>query len=402
MTSRSSISVIFAVHALLFASWAAHIPQLKTALDLDNAALGMTLLGAPLGAVAAMLLTGRLLHRGNSIWFLRFVIASYCLSAPLVGLATSQGKLFLALALWGACQGATDVAMNAHGAQIQRDAGRPVLPRLHGYWSLGALAGAGIGTLAVAAAQSLAAQQLVLGVLVALVAGTATRGLSPLDHTPAQHHRPHHVPQGRWLRWLLTLGFLAFASSLCEGVAANWSAVYMSGLGAGADVIGLGFLGFSLGMMITRLLGNRLLAGARPTLVLALLACLAAVSMSIALLAAAPVAAAVGFTAAGAGVALVVPTMIGHAARVPAANTGAPIAWVSAMGWVGFVSGPPVIGLLSSSTSLSVALTTIPLLTLTIAIVVWARKLGDAAPPSTKRDRHAAPQAALVTAGRRG
>jgi hypothetical protein len=64
---------------------------------------------------------------------------------------------------------------------------------------------------------------------------------------------------------MLTLAVIAFASMLCEGAAANWASVYLSGpLGATGAVPGLAYAGFALAMVAVRLSGNQLLARFRP------------------------------------------------------------------------------------------------------------------------------------------
>jgi MFS family permease len=366
---RRTLAIIFAAHAMLFASWAAHIPQIQSALHLNFATLGIAMLGTPLGAVAGMVLTGRMMHCCNSAWFLRFSLVGYCLCAPLVGLARSPVELFAALALWGAGQGSVDVAMNAYGADLQRRSGRPALPGLHGQWSIGALAGAAIGFAAVSMHLTLTAQQVVVGLVVLCVAGGATSRLHSLVQVPARTtptHRAHH--RGR-ARLLLALGFLAFASSLCEGIVNGWSAVYLDSIGGRSAVVGLGFLGFSVGMAIMRFGGNRLLARREPGSVLPLLAVLGAVAMAAGLVARTPVAATIGFVALGMGIALVVPTAIGQAAQLAGARPGESIALIGAISWTGFVLAPPAVGLMSSMTSLTAALTALPLLSVAIAVL---------------------------------
>jgi MFS family permease len=370
-----ALSVVFAAHATLFASWAAHIPQIQSALDLNFATLGIALLGTPLGAVAAMLITGRVLHRCNSAWLLRCAIVGYCVCAPLVGLARSPVELFAALALWGAGQGSVDVAMNAYGADIESRLHRPALPRLHGQWSLGGLAGAAIGLAAVSMHLTLTAQQVVLGLVVLCVTGWATIGLPALDDVSSATGRArkahHRIPA----RWLMTLGLLAFASSLCEGIVSGWSAVYLDTVGARSAIVGLGFLGFSVGMVIMRFGGNRLLARRKPSSVLPLCALLGAVAMAAGLLARAPAAATIGFFAMGVGVALVVPTMIGQAAQLAGSRPGTTIAAIGAISWTGFVLAPPAVGFMASVTSLTAALAALPVLAAVIAVVTFQTRL---------------------------
>ncbi len=373
--ARRSLAIIFAAHATLFASWAAHIPQIQSAMHLNLAMLGVVMLGTPLGAVAGMVLTGRMMHRCNTAWFLRFSLIGYCLCAPLLGLARTPVELFAVLALWGAGQGSVDVAMNAYGADLQRRSDRPALPGLHGQWSLGALAGAAIGFAAVSMHLSLTAQQVVLGLVVLCVAGGATTGLDPLDRVTARctsAAEPHRRGQ---MRLLLALGFLAFASSLCEGIVNGWSAVYLDSIGGRSAIVGLGFLGFSLGMAIMRFGGNRLLARTEPGSVLPVLAVLGAVAMAVGLVARTPAAATIGFIALGMGIALVVPTAIGQAAQLGGARPGVNIAAIGAISWTGFVLAPPAVGLMSSMTSLTAALTALPILTMAIAVISRRRSL---------------------------
>jgi hypothetical protein len=75
----------------------------------------------------------------------------------------------------------------------------------------------------------------------------------------------------------------------------------------------------------------------------------------------------------------VVPTVFGEAGRLPGLPPGAGIAAVSAMGWAGFVFGPPIIGQPASATSLPVALGVEPLLAAFIALAV-RRALRDGEP----------------------
>ena len=52
---RIAVTTVFVVHGLLFASWTAHIPDVKAHLGLTDGTLGFALLGAPVGSVIAMI-----------------------------------------------------------------------------------------------------------------------------------------------------------------------------------------------------------------------------------------------------------------------------------------------------------------------------------------------------------
>ncbi|HEX3336063.1 MAG TPA: MFS transporter [Jatrophihabitans sp.] len=373
--AQVAVVAVFFVHGLLFSSWTAHIPDVKSSLHIDNGALGFALLGVPIGAVSAMAVAALLIPRLGSRRLVQICLIGYCLSGPLVGLTGSVVALFLALLVWGAFQGTLDVAMNTQAITVERETARPLMNGMHASWSVGAFAGAGIGALGVAAGVSLSRQLLALGTVALLVAGwLSTRMLIDASKEPPA---PRVVGTRRTSAAVLILGGIAFASMLCEGAAADWSAVYLrESLDASVAVAGLGYTAFALGMVGVRFLGNRLLARYGSALLLPLLSGMATIGFGLALVVGAPWAAIVGLFLLGLGVGTVVPAAFSAAGRLPGVHPGVGVAAVSGLGWAGFVCGPPVIGQLAGATSLPTALALVPVLTAGIAIAT--RRVGNA------------------------
>ena len=376
---------------MLFASWTAHIPQVKDHLGLSDGVLGFALLGAPLGSVTAMLVVAHLLPRLGSKRMVQISLLGYCLAGPLVGLAGSFGALFAALFAWGAFQGAMDVSMNTQAVTVERAAGRPLMSGFHASWSIGAFAGAGIGALGVAAGISLTPQLLLLALPVLAVTGPLSLRMLPRDparRAPTRPARPRRPwpPPSRLSGPVLVLGAIAFASMLCEGASADWASVYLRGsVGVGAAVAGLGYTAFALAMVIVRLSGNRLLTRFRARQLLPVLAAVATAGFTAGLLGGTSVTVIAGFACLGVGLALVIPTVNSAAGRLPGLSQGTAIAMVSACGWAGFVFGPPIIGELASASSLTAALGVLPVLTACIAVATArARALG---PPVRRASR---------------
>jgi fucose permease len=397
---RIAVTAVFVVHGLLFASWTAHIPNVKQALGLNDGTLGFALLGAPVGSVAAMWLAAMLLPRFGSRRIVQVALGGYCAAGPLVGLTGTLPALFCALVLWGAFQGALDVAMNTQAIAIERKTRRPLMSGLHGGWSIGAFTGAGIGALAVGAGIALTPQLLILGSVTLLGAGLLSTRLLP-DHREGSRREPSPSTSGaenpstepesgggrsRWSIGMFTLAAIAFASMLCEGAAANWASVYLSGsLGATGSVPGLAYAGFAFAMVVVRLSGNRLLARFRPDRLLPVLALVATIGFTAALLLDRPLAAILGFGCLGLGLASVVPAVFSAAGRLPGMHPATAVATVSAFGWAAFVIGPPIIGHLAALTSLPTALGLLPVLTAFVAIGSWfAPGLKD---PQRRNDR---------------
>lgn len=359
---QAAVTLVFVAHGLLFASWTAHISHIKSALGLTDGTLGFALLGPPVGSVCAMVAAAYLLPRWGSRRIVRIALVGYCAAGPFVGLSGNLPALMGALFMWGAFQGSLDVAMNTQAIAVERASGRSLMSGLHGSWSIGSFAGAGIGALAVGAGLTLTPQLLVLGTLALLAAGLLTTRMLP----DADKSRDADEPQASASRWsggMVLLGAIAFASMLCEGAAADWASVYLSGpLHTRGAIPGLGYATFGLAMLTVRLSGNRLLTRYRPDRLLPTLATVATVGFGLALLVAQPVAALVGFACLGIGLASVVPAVFSAAGRIPGLHPGTAVATASACGWAGFVCGPALIGHLASLTSLPAALALLPVL----------------------------------------
>lgn len=383
-TQRAATIAVFVSHGLLFASWTAHIPQVKDRLGLSDGTLGLALLGAPIGSVLAMFVVARLLPRFGSRRLVQVSLLGYCISGPLAGIAGSLPALFAALFAWGAFQGTLDVSMNTQAVTVERAAGRPLMSGFHASWSIGAFAGAGIGALGVAAGLSLAPQLLLLAVPVLLIAGGLTTRMLPDPAAPAGPAAGQPPPRRavRLSRPVLVLGAIAFASMLCEGASADWASVYLRGsIHVSAGEAGLGYTTFALAMVVVRLSGNRLLARFRRRWLLPVLAAIATAGFTAGLLGGTAATVIAGFGFLGIGLALVIPSVNSAAGRLPGLSPGTAIAMVSAWGWAGFVFGPPVIGQLASATSLTAALGVLPVLTACIvAGTARARALRDTVP----------------------
>lgn len=374
--AQVSVAVTFLAHGVLFASWTAHIPQVKAHLRIGDGELGLALLGAPVGSVSAIGLMAVCVPRFGSRRAVQAALLGYCASGALVGLAGSVPALFAALFVWGGFQGGLDIAMNTQAISVERAKGRALMNGMHAYWGVGAFVGAGLGTAAVALGIGLTAQLLVLGAVALVLAGALTARMLP----DPEHVEAAPRADGRRARRIsaamLLLGAIALASMLCEGAAADWSSVYLrDSLGAGAGVGGLGYTAFALAMVLVRAGGDRLVERFSARVLLPLLAAVATVAFAVALVVAAPAAAVGGLFLLGLGLGTVVPSAFSAAGRLPNVHPGVGVAAVSGLGWAGFVCGPPLIGQLSGAFSLPAALVAVPVLTAFLAVATRIARL---------------------------
>jgi MFS family permease len=163
---------------------------------------------------------------------------------------------------------------------------------------------------------------------------------------------PEPAPLARPKRSLLALGMIAFCCLLCEGAAADWSAVFLRDVtSAGPAIAATGYFAFSGAMASGRLAGDRLVLRLGPRSLVRAGAALGALGLGTALLVRTPATAIAGWAVLGAGLSTIVPITFRAAGQASASSTSAGVAAVSTIGWLGFLTGPPVIGFVSTTAS---------------------------------------------------
>jgi MFS transporter len=357
--ARAAVTGLFLVHGALFGTWVARIPAVKDDLALGEGELGLALLFATLGGLVAMPLAGWVVTRSGSRITAQQTLVAYGLLVPALALAPSLYMLALALFVFGAAAGSLDIAMNAHGFEVERRLGRPILSSFHAGWSFGGLTGAGAGA-AVAWAGIDPLPHFAGAALVLTGAGLAgSRSL-----LPASADRPDVPPRlARPPRRLAALAGLAFCGLFAEGAAADWSAVYLAEpLDSGAGLAALGFACFSVAMACFRLLGDRLTAAWGPSRLTRRGGTLAAAGLGGALTVGHPLVALAGFACMGAGLAAFVPVVFRAAASLPGVPAGVGIAALTTVGYSAFLVGPPMIGFAAEVVGLPLALWIVVLL----------------------------------------
>jgi fucose permease len=268
----------------------------------------------------------------------------------------------------GAAGGALDVTMNVQGVTVEDSGGRPILSSFHAAFSAGGLTGALIGAGSAGVGIDVRAQMVALAALGLVIGLTAARSLLPAG-ADAVGKRDRDVRRPRRIdSRLLLLGVLAFFCLLCEGAAADWSAVYVHrSLAASAAVAGLAYAAFSVTMVLGRLFGDALTERFGSAALVRGGSVVSAVGLAAALVAGSPGAALVGFACLGAGLSIVVPQVFRAAAAT--GDSGPALATVSTIGYTGFLAGPPLIGALAELTSLPTALALLPLLAAAMALL---------------------------------
>lgn len=348
--------IIFLLHGLIAGTWLSRIPAVQTALRLNNAVLGLALLGSAVGAVLTAAFAGRLVNRYGSKHATVIGSIAFSLALILPGLAVNALTLSLALLAFGAAGATMDISMNAQGVEIERKLQRPTMSRFHAMFSTGAMAGTGIGGMFAAHHVRPVVQFACAALIYVIITAVIGRWLLEV---PARHVvRAHRLPLNQIPAALLTLCAIAFCILLSENALADWTAVYLrQALDAKPGTAAAGYAVFSAMMAIFRFLGDMVTEWLGAARTVRTGAIVAAAGIGAALAAKSVAWALLGLAAGGAGFSVIIPLVFGSGGKVKSVSASAGIATVTGIGYSGYVVGPPLIGLVAHILSVRDALT---------------------------------------------
>jgi MFS family permease len=372
LAARNAVGLAFFLNGFVFASWISRIPDTRDALDLENGQLGLLLLAIAAGSVVAMPTAGTVIERFGTIRVIQAAGLSNLTGLVLVSLALTVGQVWLAavaLFLYGIGTGVWDVAMNVEGAAVEQHLGRTVMPRFHAAFSMGTVAGSGVGAAAIAVGVPALGHLVPLGVV--SVAALLVSSRSFLPDEPEEHHEPQ---PSAWVAWreprTLMIGLMVLALALTEGTANDWLAL---ALVDGYDVahwVGVsGFAIFVAAMTVGRLAGPVLLDrfGRLPVLWSTMAGAGGGVLLIV--FGGNVVLVVLGIVLWGLGASLGFPVGMSAAADDPR-RAAARVSVVSTVGYAAFLAGPPLLGFVADHVGTLNALLVVVVVLIPSALVV--------------------------------
>lgn len=369
---KRATRLAFFIAGFAIACWAPLVPFAQARMRADAAELGTILLCLGLGAVIGMPAAGALSARIGSRFVIMAGAAGPVVALPLLALLADPVLLGASLLLFGAAIGAIDVAANIHGAQVQEAAGVPLMSGFHGLYSIGGLVGAGGMTALIALGVGVLPAASIAAALVLLCILRAAPGFFT---TRAAESGPLFIlPRGV----VLIIGLLSLILFLAEGAMLDWVALLLTqAKGVDLSVSGVGYTLFALAMTVSRLLGDRIVAGLGERR--ALVAGMAMTGVGLAIIAlAGPVPVVLGgIVLAGLAAGNVVPVLFTLASRQTAMPPAHAIAAASMLGYLGVLMGPALIGYAAYFIGLAgafVALAALVLLALAGVPALFGRK----------------------------
>lgn len=382
--ARGAVAALFLTNGALFANMAPRLPEFKTQLGLEAGAYGLLVTAWPVGAIIAGLAAGSLIRRFGSAAVAVFGTLATGLAVLGAGSAGSLALVAAAFVVGGAMDAITDVAQNAHGLEVQRRYGRPILNSFHALWSVGAVLGGLMAAGAMALGLPLGAHFAISWLIFAAVALTAWKFCLPARGPvePVEEHSVAAEPVPAASRARITvviaaLVLIASAGIMVEDAGNSWATLYLGSLGAPSALAASGYIALVGGQFIGRILGDSMVHRFGQRLIAQLGAVLVAVGMGLALAFPSIPGSLLGFAAAGFGVATLVPAAMEQADRIPGLAPGTGLSIVSWLMRLGFLLSPPLVGFIAQTFSLRAGLLVVPiagLLVLLCSPVLRARR----------------------------
>ena len=368
--ARIAVSAVFFLLGGQLAVWAVSVPLIRLKFGLDEAELGRLLLCFGFGAVLAVPFSSALLKRYPHSSVTRICGLVGLFSFMLLGFIPSVVLLAFLMVFCSLFLATTDVAMNANAVDVEELAQRPMMSSFHGWFSAGGLFGLVLGPLAAKvglAAMVLAGAGLLFAAFVVVQRNLLDAPVQVVDAVPSQG--------GMFRNFSFVLLALALANMVSyslEGAVIDWSGVHAEKvLNAEPYFYGIGFAAFSVTMAIIRFSGDymRSVFGNRKVLVASCL--LGAAGYFIVASSSTVWQATGGYALLGLGMANLVPIFFVMAARVPGVTAGTGIALVAGMGYVGFLTVPPIIGFIARGVGLPAVFYGLSFILLMTVLVVF-------------------------------
>lgn len=354
---------VFASLNIAIGTWVLYLPSVKEKLALTDSEIGIALFFLALGTLASLPIVPYLNKKFGTGQCTKIGIILFAIAYISPLLAPTYLTLCCCLFLTGIFTGFTDISMNALVAEIEQVEAINFMSAAHGFFSLGGVIGAGIGSLLLLVYSSPAWHMFAVALFL-----VTTNWLLAKYYIHIKESTPSEVSSTNKLssfKLLIGLSFIAFIIMCNEGAVEHWSNLYLLEI-VQVDttaIAGLGFIAFSITMTIGRFLGDRVSAKFGALRII-LYGCILAIIGYLFILSSQLVLTVLGFAILGFGLSVIVPELFRLAGKTKGVPASVGISIVSGVGFLGFLLGPVVLGFISDFAGLKTSYVFLLILTM--------------------------------------
>jgi MFS family permease len=338
----------FFIYSFCLGSIYPRIPALQVAMDVNESALGLALIGSAVGTLISLTFATPILEKVGYRVALLVLIPVLSVLFATATLAPGPVAFFFLLIPVGLAIGAIEIILNLEADRTEHALGRRIMNRAHAFWSFGFFASGLVG--ATIAQMGIPPHIHLFGMVPIVLVGTllllgkynpAAHRVLPTTDTAPVFARPT-LP-------ILVLVSVTLSAMVLEGAGIDWSAIYMR------DVFGvepfMAGLAVAIGagtQAVTRFFADPFVERYSPVVVARTLLALLGIGVLIVFFSGDPILSLFGFGLMGVGTSAIFPLAMSAAAQRtdrPAALNVAALAQIS---FVAFLLGPPLLGLVAT------------------------------------------------------
>ena len=347
---------VFASLNIMVGTWVLYIPYVKNKLEIDDAQLGIALFCFALGTLTMIPMTSKI---SNAIGIGKATMVgilslSVFFLFPII--ASSYLILCVMLFLTGTVVCLTDVSMNALVSEIEQEDEVHFMSASHGFFSLGGVIGAGIGSLIITFFEIPLMHMISASIFVIISNLLLVKSYLKIDGKQGEREKKSF--QISLLKPLLGLTVISFLIMGSEGAIEHWSKLYLKEvvIVTSEKLSGFGFVTFSAMMTLGRFFGDQISKKFGPLKIIIGGSLIGALGF-LAILMSEFYITVFGFGMVGLGYSVIVPELFRLAGKAKGVSTAEGISFVAGFGYVGFLLSPAFMGFLSKIGTLKLSFT---------------------------------------------
>lgn len=364
---RVAVGTLFFLQGLCFATWASRIPSIQQQLGISESFLGIVLFALPVGSMLSLLFSGALVNKYGSKKVATNALLLYSLLLPAIGFSNNIPLLILSLVFFGIAGNLANIAINTQAVHVEAKYGKNIMASFHGLWSTAGFVAAGFGTYMIGKGIIPLTHFVIITTIIAGGVAASFQFLVNEEKAPPAS-TPFFVKPDKKL---LQLGILAFCCLVCEGAMFDWSGIYFQKVvGAESHMIGAGYTAFMCAMATGRFVADWITNRLRFTKTIFISGLLITSGLLLAVIFPNVLTSILGFLIVGFGVSSVIPLIYSEAGKSKTTSAGMALTAVSSIGFLGFLTGPPLIGIIAGAFSLRMSFLFIAMIGLLIAAII--------------------------------
>lgn len=365
---------VFASLNIITATWVLYIPQVKDKLAIDDAELGLALFFFATGTLSMIPISSWIIQRiglGKTT-IISLILFALAFLLPLM--ANNYFALCASLYLVGMLSCLTDVGMNALVSSIEIEDNVHIMSASHGFFSLGGVIGAGVGSLIINLFEVPLLHMIfaiVFVILTNMVVASSYWSINIKEEISETDSFNFVL-----LKPLFGLTVLAFLIMGSEGAIEHWSKLYLQNIVqiSSEKISGFGFVAFSITMTLGRFFGDAI-SKRFGSVSIIIAGCIISIIGFISVLMASLGSSIIGFALVGLGFSVIIPELFRLAGKTKGVSSAKAISFVAGFGYLGFLLSPPFLGFLSEIKDLTLSFTALFAITvLALCIALFLRK----------------------------